>query len=68
MHAKTKLTIEVSAEQRERIERIVKPRDKVLSLHFNTDDIEAWKGQARANGESLTDLIERVMNALGKDR
>lgn len=38
-------------------------RDQLLSLRFKPDDIWNWKGTAEVTGyESLTDLIEEVMN------
>lgn len=63
---KTKITVEVDAETRARIERITNPRDTPVSLLFRKDDVEAWKALAKEQGESFTSLIESAMNELRK--
>ena len=54
----------LDAKERKRIERILKPRDYRLSLHFNEVSVDAWKAAAKAEGESLTSWIERHLDAV----
>lgn len=53
-------------EQREKVERALKPRNRTLSLNFNSEDIARWKKEADRDNESLSDRIERRMNASEK--
>ncbi len=56
-------TDELTPEQKTKLERLLHPRDKILSLRFKPESIDAWKKAAEANNqESLTDWIERVLN------
>lgn len=66
--AKTTVTVEVDAETAVRVHRAAHPRKRTLSLLFHGPDVDAWQAIAAANKESLTDLIERTMNALVKTR
>lgn len=48
---------------RTRIERILSPRNKMLSLKFRASDIKRWDECAAAEHTSRTDLIEKAVNA-----
>ena len=60
------------AGKRNRVKRFLKgdkrafrKRDKVLGLRFASEDIAAWHKKAEKHEESITEYIERVMNAAG---
>lgn len=49
--------------ERKRVRLVVRPRDSVLSLRFNEQDIAAWRRAARDEERSLTDCVEELLNA-----
>jgi predicted DNA binding CopG/RHH family protein len=58
------------AGKRERVKRFLRgdkralrKRDKVLGLRFASEDIASWHEKAAKHDESITEYIERVMNA-----
>jgi hypothetical protein len=42
--------------------RALRRRDRVLGLRFASEDIKAWEAEAKREGESATDWIERILN------
>ena len=66
--ATTKVTVEVDNETAARIRKVTHPRKRKVSLQFHDADVDVWQAIAAANKESLTDLIERTMNALPKPK
>lgn len=60
---KSKLDLaDVPADKRARVERILYPRDTILSLRFRRVDIEVWKRAADAADMTLTAWIETKLN------
>jgi hypothetical protein len=53
----------LSPEGQRKVERALRPRDKVLSLRFFDGDITRWRAAAEAEHQNMTDVVERVMNA-----
>jgi hypothetical protein len=43
--------------------RALRKRDKLLGLRFASEDIAAWHKKAAKHEESITEYMERVMNA-----
>ena len=43
--------------------RALRKRDKLLGLRFASEDIATWRKKAVKHDESITEYIERVMNA-----
>ena len=43
--------------------RALRKRDKLLGLRFASEDIAGWHKKAEKHDESITEYIERVMNA-----
>jgi hypothetical protein len=43
--------------------RALRKRDKLLGLRFASEDIATWHAKAKKHGESITEYMERVMNA-----
>jgi len=42
--------------------RALRRRDRVLGLRFASEDIKAWEAEAKKDGESATEWIERHLN------
>lgn len=54
----------ITDEQRDKIERILYPRDRVFSYRFAKKNVVMWKREAkRANFKSLTEWMEVTLNA-----
>ena len=43
--------------------RALRKRDKLLGLRFASEDIASWQKKAAKADETITEYIERVMNA-----
>jgi len=53
----------VPPEQRERIERVLYPRDTALGTRHRSGDVEKWKKEAKEAKLSFVDWVERKLNA-----
>lgn len=48
---------------RDRVERALNPRDKMLSLKFSDRDLKFWRLQASLEGRRITEWVESACNA-----
>lgn len=71
MRKKTPSTIDLdklTPEERSRIERVLNPRKTVLGLRFAEASIASWRSAAEQADQTLTDWIERALNAAAGKR
>ena len=53
----------LSPEQRERVDKALNPHDTVFSLRFPKSWIVTWRLAAKAEGKTLTQWVEELLNA-----